>query len=257
MRFLSYNRGIIIEIVFMATPVIAANWKMHKSISDVEQFAAHFQQESLPERAQIIIAGGAHLLARMVDAFAGMPVAVAAQNMYFEEKGAFTGEISPVQLTELGVTHVIIGHSERRTLFGDTDAIVNKKVRAAIAHGLTPILCIGENADQRETGQAAKVVIEQLQAALEGVTEEQRQEIIVAYEPIWAIGTGQTATALQAEGIHSVIKEQLPAQTSLLYGGSVKPANAEELFKQPSVDGFLVGGASLEADSFAAIASVV
>lgn len=239
----------------MATPVFAANWKMHKTLSDLEHFAQGLQQEELPTNATVIIAGGAHLLPRMVDLFADTPIAVAAQNMYFEEKGAYTGEISPTQLTDIGVTHVILGHSERRTLFGETTEMINKKVHAAIQHGLTPILCIGENAEERETGQAAKVVIQQLQGALAGCDEDQIQGIIVAYEPVWAIGTGHTATSLQAEGIQSVIKEYIPAETPLLYGGSVKPANSEELFKQPSVDGFLIGGAALEPDSFAAVAS--
>lgn len=240
----------------MSTPVFAANWKMHKTMSELEQFAQGLKNETLPAHAEVIIAGSPHLLGRMVDLFADTAVKVAAQNMYFEEKGAFTGEISPAQLQDLGVTHVIIGHSERRTLFGETDEMLNKKLQSAEKHGLTPIFCIGENGEERETGQAARVVIGQIEAGLEGLSEDFKKSMIVAYEPIWAIGTGVTATPLQAEGIQSVIKEQLPAETRLLYGGSVKPDNAAELFKQPSVDGFLVGGASLEPDSFAQIWSV-
>jgi triosephosphate isomerase len=240
----------------MSTPVFAANWKMHKTMSELEEFAQGLQKETFPTSAEVIIAGSPHLLSTMVELFADTPVKVAAQNMYFEESGAFTGEISPTQLKDVGVTHVIIGHSERRNIFGETDELLNKKLQAAEKHGLTPIFCIGENLEERETGQAAKVVIGQIEAGLEGLSDEFVQNMIVAYEPIWAIGTGQTATPLQAEGIQSVIKEHLPAQTPLLYGGSVKPANAEELFKQPSVNGFLVGGASLNPQSFAQIWSV-
>lgn len=238
------------------TPVFAANWKMNKTIEEARSFIQSLKQQEIPTNSDIIIAPSAHLLPALVEECAGTPIKIAAQNMFFEDKGAFTGEISPVQLKAAGVTHVIIGHSERRTLFGETDEIINKKLHAAYAHGLTPIFCIGENAEQRETGQAARIVIEQMQTALSGLPEDFIQQLIVAYEPVWAIGTGVTATPLQAEGIQSVIKEQLPQQTRVVYGGSVNTENAAALFKQPSVQGFLIGGASLEPDSFRAIWSV-
>ena len=178
--------------------------------------------------------------------------------MYFEDKGAFTGEISPLMLKDMGATHVILGHSERRHIFGETDALIGKKMKAALSHGLTPVLCVGEKLEARKSGATFSVVREQILSGLAPATHETVEKIIIAYEPVWAIGTGWTATPEQANEVHGYIRglvsekfgEDVARRIPILYGGSVKPENAYGLIKMSEVDGFLVGGASLKADSF-------
>ena len=186
---------------------------------------------------------------------------LAAQNVHHEAKGAFTGEVSAQMLQSVGVAYVIIGHSERRTQFGEDDAVLAKKIEIALAHDLKPIVCVGESAEQREAGETDAVVVSQLKNALFGISAAAMANVVLAYEPIWAIGTGQTATPEDANAVHSRLRhaiaeqysDKIAQQTSILYGGSVKPANAEALFAEPDIDGGLVGGASLKVEDFAAI----
>jgi triosephosphate isomerase len=186
------------------------------------------------------------------------PIALGAQDVFYEIQGAYTGAISPLMLHDLECRYVIVGHSERRQHFGDDDAIVNRKLRAALAHGLRPILCVGESKAQRDAGAAEQVVVAQVRAGLMGVVAGQLAEVVIAYEPIWAIGTGDTATAADAQAMHATIRATLTALYSaelaqsvrIQYGGSVKPDNIDELMAQPDIDGALVGGASLKAESF-------
>ena len=188
-------------------------------------------------------------------------IALGAQDMYFEKDGAFTGEISGAMLSDLGCHYVILGHSERRHILGETDAFINQKVHAALALGLKPILCVGELLEERESGETEAVVRQQMQGSLEGVSAEQMLEVVIAYEPVWAIGTGKVATPEQAEAVHDDLRKMLENRydssisdrVQILYGGSVKPGNAAELLSQPNVDGALVGGASLKADDFSGI----
>ena len=197
----------------------------------------------------------------VAEALSGSNVALGAQNMYFEAKGAFTGEISAQMLMDVGCRYAIVGHSERRQYFGETDETVNKRLLAALDAGLTPIVCIGETLAQRDADETEAVVTRQIQQGLDGLTSEQASSLVIAYEPVWAIGTGRTATAGQAQEVHTFIRQRLadkfgpdPAgQVRIQYGGSVKPGNAAELLSQPDIDGALVGGASLQADSFGAI----
>lgn len=200
-------------------------------------------------------------LEAVVQVVGGSSVGVGAQNMYFEGNGAFTGELSAAMLLDVGCKYVILGHSERRALLGETDALVNQKTKAALAAGLIPIVCLGETLAQREAGHTSQVVTEQFTGSLAGLTNEQMERVVIAYEPVWAIGTGKVATPEQAEEVHAELRQLLasrfsPAvaeQVRLQYGGSVKPENAAELLSQPNIDGALVGGASLKADSFLGI----
>jgi triosephosphate isomerase len=188
----------------------------------------------------------------------GTPIALGAQDVFYEAQGAFTGAIAPAMLTDVGCSYVIVGHSERRQVFGDTDAIVNRKLRAALAAGLRPIVCVGESKPQRDGGQAEPIVTAQVRAGLADVAADQVAELVVAYEPIWAIGTGDTATSADAQAMHLAIRRTLAElygdaaaqQVRIQYGGSVKPDNVDELMAMPDIDGALVGGASLKADSF-------
>jgi triosephosphate isomerase (TIM) len=192
-------------------------------------------------------------------------VAVGAQDVYFEAEGAFTGEISTSMLIDLGCRYVILGHSERRHIIGETDALINRKVAAALSAGLTPILCVGELLAERETDQTEQVVSDQLNGSLAGLTADQVQKVVIAYEPVWAIGTGRTATPEQAQDVHAQIRQWLAKRfsqsvadkTQILYGGSAKPENVSNLLSQPDIDGGLIGGASLKADSFLSIAGAV
>lgn len=188
-------------------------------------------------------------------------VRVGAQNVFHEEEGAYTGEVSPAMLTDIGVSYVIVGHSERRSIFKEADRCVNKRVRIVLQHGMSPILCVGESLNQRESGETVAFIHSQLEMGLHGVPAEEMPEVVIAYEPIWAIGTGRTATAEQAGEVCQSIREKIATmytpeiadQVRIVYGGSVKPENAKEILAQPHVDGALVGGASLKADSFAGI----
>jgi len=243
-------------------PLIAANWKMYKTVQE----AVAYVREFLPlvegaSDVDIVVAPPFTAIHAAVNAADGSRVAVAAQDMYWEREGAFTGEISTGMLKDVGATHVIIGHSERRTKFGETDAQVNRKARAALAAGLSPIVCIGETLDERESDRTFEVLDRQVKLGLEGVSEEAVAAIAIAYEPVWAIGTGRTATSAQAQEAHAHIRGRLRAWFGhraaegcrILYGGSVKPGNTAELVGQADVDGALVGGASLDPKTFAEI----
>lgn len=239
------------------TPIIAANWKMHKTRAEASSFVEKILHAgSLPEDKQIIIAVSPTLLETMKEKTEGTNIVVAAQNMFYEEQGAFTAEVSPLQLKDIHVFTVLIGHSERRHIFGETDELIQKKIHTAVNHGIIPLFCLGETLEEREAGNAEHVVRKQLSEGLQGLNEKERKKVIVAYEPVWAIGTGKTATPEQAEEMHAVLRNELPEETRILYGGSVKPENAQELIDQPSIDGFLVGGASLEPETFKEIIEV-
>ncbi|MXY23811.1 MAG: triose-phosphate isomerase [Acidobacteria bacterium] len=246
----------------MRTPVLAANWKMHKTIAEAVAFTETF----LPlvadaDHAEIVLAPPFTALAAVAAACHGSNVATAGQDVHWEAQGAFTGEVSLAMLAEAGASHVIVGHSERRQLFGETDETVNRKARAALAGGLAPIVCVGETLDQREADETEAVLDRQVAGSLAGFDAAQVGTVIVAYEPVWAIGTGRTATPDQAQAAHAHIRSRLAglagddaaASCRLLYGGSVKPGNAAELAARPDVDGALVGGASLDPASFARI----
>ncbi|KGX86225.1 triose-phosphate isomerase [Pontibacillus litoralis] len=246
----------------MRKKVIAGNWKMNKLLNEAEGFITDVKTQvpSYDQVESVVVAPFTHLHT-LVQKAAGSDVKIGAQNMHFEESGAFTGEVSPEMLKDIGVDYVVLGHSERRELFAETDESVNKKTHAAFKHSLVPIVCVGETDEQRENNQANEIVEEQVKRALTGLTEEQVKQVILAYEPIWAIGTGKTATAEDANAmcahIRSVVKEfasEAAAESiRIQYGGSVKPANVEELLAQSDIDGALVGGASLEANSFLAL----
>lgn len=238
----------------MKTAVIAANWKMHKTIEEGIAFMQQFCNQELSNEREYIFATPDTMLSPVAEVAENTGhVSIAAQNMYFEDSGAFTGELSPFHVKDTGALYVLIGHSERRHVFGETNELLNKKMLAAETHGLTPIFCVGENEEQRNTGNAEAVVLQQLQKGLAGLSPEFLQQVIVAYEPVWAIGTGNTATVEQAEEMHAFIAQHVPNETRILYGGSVKPANASELLTQEHIDGVLVGGASLEVESFTQI----
>ena len=246
----------------MRTPVIAGNWKLFKSIG--ESVALVNELKALVTGArnvEIVVAPVFTALSRVSDAVSGSNINLAAQDCFWEEEGAFTGEVAPKLLKDAGCSHVIIGHSERRQFFGETDATVNNKVKAVISAGLTPIVCVGETLEERESGRTFSVIETQIQNSLAGITAEAVAQLIIAYEPVWAIGTGKTASDEQAQEVHFFIRGliarlfSLPASDAvrILYGGSVKPDNVKGLMTQVDIDGALVGGASLKADSFAAI----
>ena len=243
--------------------IIAGNWKMNKTPSETKAFAEQFKA-ILPKTkwCDIVVCAPTVDLSAAVRAFKDSRIAVGAENVYFEKSGAYTGEISADMLADLGVRYVIVGHSERRALFGETDEIVNKKVLAALEAGLNPIICVGESLAQREMGVTMELIALQVKSALAGVSAEQMRRCVIAYEPVWAIGTGKTATPEIAQSVHALIRTRLVevspkggASTPILYGGSVKPENAHELFAQPDIDGALVGGAALKASSFLVIAN--
>lgn len=243
----------------MRKPIIAANWKMHKTASEATSFIEEVKG-LIPTKDKVdsVVCSPALFLANLVELAKGTDLGIGAQTMHFEDQGAFTGEISPVALADLGVQYVVIGHSERREMFNETDETVNKKVLSAFKHQLTPIVCVGESLEEREANQTKELVGAQVQKALNGLTEAQVKETVIAYEPIWAIGTGKSSTAEDANEvcayIRQVINEQFSADAAaairIQYGGSVKPANIKEYMAQPDIDGALVGGASLEAQSF-------
>ncbi len=246
------------------TPVFAANWKMHKTVLEtvawLREFAALTKSLSA-DAADVIVAPPFTAIHSAAETARTGTVGIAGQNLFYERQGAFTGEVSGEMLRDAGATFVILGHSERRRLFGDTDAWVNRKVNAARRADLTPIVCIGETLEEREAGQTLDVLDRQLKAGLEGSTGDQIADLILAYEPVWAIGTGRNATAAEAGEAHTHIRRRLREwfggahadRCRVLYGGSVKPENIRELIGLEDVDGALVGGASLEARSFAGI----
>ena len=240
-------------------PIIAGNWKMNKTYQEAKHFVAEVKgQVPDAEKMESVICAPALFLEQLVNETAGYDLGIGAQTMHEEEAGAFTGEISPVQLRDIGVQYVIIGHSERRQYFNETDEAVNRKAKAALAHDLVPIMCVGETLEQRENGETNRVVEQQVAAGLEGLSGEDIGRTVIAYEPIWAIGTGKTATADDANTVCGVIRKKVSAiagneaadAVRIQYGGSVKPANADELLGKEHIDGALVGGASLESASF-------
>jgi triosephosphate isomerase len=239
--------------------LIAGNWKMNKTAADAAALAHDIVVAVVANPAvEVVICPPFTALESVAKAIDGSLVKLGAQNMHFEPSGAFTGEVSAPMLRSLFATHVILGHSERRTLFGETDELVNKKVLAALKNQLRPILCVGESLAEREAASTLKVVQAQTEKSLEGVSKELAAGVIVAYEPVWAIGTGKVATSEQAQEVHAFIRELLTKlfgepvaqRIRILYGGSMKPANAPELLAQRDIDGGLIGGASLEARSF-------
>jgi triosephosphate isomerase len=245
---------------------MAGNWKMHKdhleAIQLVQQLVYHLDVDDY-QRTEIVVVPPFTALRSIQTLIDGdrLDIGLGAQNCSYAESGAYTGEVSPSMLAKLAVSYVICGHSERRQIFGEDDETVNRKVHAVLAHGMRPILCVGETDEQREAGDAERIVSEQLRADLEGVEGGQATEIVVAYEPIWAIGTGKTATPSDANTMCGHVRAQLgerfgaetAQQMRVQYGGSVKPGNIAELMRQSEIDGALVGGASLRADDFAAI----
>ncbi len=246
----------------MRKTIIAGNWKMNHLGADAkETITGLVNRVPKDVKPEVIIAPVFPYLAQAVELTKGTPIHIAAQNMHWEEKGAFTGEVSPTMLVDIGVTHVILGHSERRTYFNETDETVNKKTKAAIAHQLTPIVCCGETLEQREEGIMQSWIEGQIEKALAGISASDVTKVVIAYEPIWAIGTGKTATAAQAQEVCAIIRQKLAAMydaatadaISVLYGGSVKGKNVAELTGSPDIDGGLVGGASLKVDDFMAI----
>lgn len=242
--------------------LIAGNWKMHLDLGEAVALArAVAEAVPDPEGVQVAVCPAHVCLDAVYNALRGSGIRLGAQNVHEADEGAFTGEVSAAMLRSVGCHYVIVGHSERRQLFGETDARIRQKVEQALRHGLVPILCVGETLAEREAGQAEAVVARQLDAALEGLTLPGPDALVVAYEPVWAIGTGHTASPAQAQEMHAAARarvarhhgEALARRLHVLYGGSMKPGNAAELLSQPDVDGGLVGGASLHAADFAAI----
>lgn len=247
----------------MRKPIIAGNWKMNNTVSEALKLVEELKPLVKDAKSEVVIAPTFIALDAVVKAVKGTNVKVAAQNMHFEENGAFTGEVSPKMLEELGVDYVILGHSERRQYFAETDEALNKKVKKAFEHGLKPILCCGETLAEREANVTNEVTGKQVKLDLAGLTKEQAAEVVVAYEPIWAIGTGKTATDEQAnETIGAIRKalgelfgEETAAKIRIQYGGSVKPENIKELLAKENIDGALIGGASLDPEKFIKMAN--
>jgi triosephosphate isomerase len=242
----------------MRKPIIAGNWKMTMSIAEAQSFIAAIKDQIDGKNVEAVICAPFTMLKDVKEATAGTAIKVGAQNMHYEESGAFTGEISVTMLKELAVDYVIVGHSERREYFNETDETVNKKVLKALEHNILPILCCGETLEQRDADKTKDVVKKQVQKGLRGVDKEGLTKIVIAYEPIWAIGTGKTATSGQANDVITYIREvvatlfgeELAAKIRIQYGGSVKPSNVAEIMSESDIDGALVGGASLQPDSF-------
>lgn len=244
----------------MRRKVIAGNWKMNKSPKDVEEFMERFPGLVSDTENEVILCVPFIDLCKAVKLSKGTNVKIGAQNMHFKDSGAYTGEISPKMLNDLNVEYVIIGHSERREYFNETDETVNLKIKAALTHDLKPIVCVGETLEQREAGITKEFVTGQVRNALKEITEDEIKKIIIAYEPIWAIGTGKTASKEDANEVCKWIREELRAlygdvadEIIIQYGGSVKSSNAKDLFEMSDIDGGLVGGASLEPEEFSKI----
>ena len=241
--------------------IIAGNWKMNMTPSEAVELVNTLKPLVANDEVDVVFCVPAIDIVPVVEAVKGTNIQVGAENMYFEEKGAYTGEISPNMLVDAGVKYVILGHSDRREYFGETNADINKKMLKAFEHGLTPIMCCGETLEQREQGVTMDFIRQQVKVGFQGITADQAKEAVIAYEPIWAIGTGKTATAEQAEEIHAYIRsiiadrygKAVADDTTILYGGSCKASNAPELFAKPDIDGGLIGGASLKAADFMGI----
>ncbi|QDU57861.1 triose-phosphate isomerase [Aeoliella mucimassa] len=247
----------------MRRTLIAGNWKMNTDHATAVALAEGVAKGAGDvENADLLVCPPFIYLESVNKALANSPVALGAQNMYAQPNGAFTGEVSASMLTDVGAEYVILGHSERRNILGETDAVVNEKTIAALEAGLVPIVCVGELLEQREAGKTAEVIEEQFKGSLAGLSAEQVAKLVIAYEPVWAIGTGKVATPEQAEEVHAGLRKlladsyngEIADTVRILYGGSVKPSNAAELMGQPNVDGALVGGASLKAEDFLGIA---
>ncbi len=246
----------------MRVPIVAGNWKMHKTAGEAEGLARDIVDAvNHVEEVEVVVCPSFTVLERVRKELAGSSVKLGAQNLHWEGEGAFTGEISAGMLLTCGCEYVILGHSERRTYFGETDATVNQRLRAALADGLTPIVCVGETIRERQCGATERVVRRQVTAAFDQVPASDAAGCVAAYEPVWAIGTGLTATPEQAETVHTSIRrvlrglynDKVARAVRIQYGGSVKPENAPDLFNRPDIDGGLIGGASLEPEAFAAI----
>jgi len=248
----------------MRTPIIAGNWKMNKTIGeamDLVKALHHGLQYPDATKFEIIVSPPYTALNKVAEFLKDSFIGVSAQDLFWEDSGAFTGAVSAPMLKDAGAEYVIIGHSERRQIFGETDGAVNKKIKAALAHNLVPIFCMGETLEEREAGKVSTVIGTQFAGGLKDLTSEQLEKMVIAYEPVWAIGTGKTATPEQAEEVHVMIRQMLAKQfgqatadvVRILYGGSVKPSNSKELLAQPNIDGGLVGGASLKAEDFIGI----
>jgi len=245
----------------MRKKYIAGNWKMNKTASEGAAFVAELAEAIGESNAKVMVAPSFAALDAVKRALGSSGILLGAQNMSAEESGAHTGEVSPAMLKDLGVATVILGHSERRALYSETDAFINRKVRLALAQGFEVILCVGETLPEREAGKAETVTLSQLDNGLAGVSEAELANVVIAYEPVWAIGTGKTATPQDADAMHAAIRKRISQTYSqkaadaiiIQYGGSVKPDNAKELLGMPNIDGALVGGASLKVADFAAI----
>ncbi len=247
----------------MRKKIVAGNWKMNTTVAEGVELAKAVAARSseVPASVKLIIAPPFTHLVPVGEAIKGTGIGLSAQNCADKEKGAYTGEVAADMLVSAGCGYTILGHSERRQYYGETDAKLVEKVKIAIAHGLSPIFCVGENLDEREAGRHFEVVTEQVKNVLYTLSAEDMAKVIIAYEPVWAIGTGKTATAEQAQEIHACIRKvvadkfgDLAGEITILYGGSCKPSNAKELFACPDIDGGLIGGAALKADDFIAIA---
>ncbi len=244
----------------MRTPIIAGNWKMHKTIEEAIDELKKLQPLVKDTTNEVVIYPSFFAVKPCIDTIQGSNISVGVQNMHFEEEGAYTGEVSPKMVGEI-TRHVLIGHSERRQYYNETDETVNNKMKAAIAHGLCPTLCIGETLEQREAEKTLEIIRTQLGSGLDGFDADKMKDVVIAYEPIWAIGTGKTATKETAQEVHANIRmllkelfgEETAEKTRILYGGSVKPANIVELMSMDDIDGGLIGGASLKADVFSDI----
>ena len=248
----------------MRKPIIAGNWKMYKTIGQAIELANGLKREFYkiePTDIDIVLCPVYTCLSEVAEVIANSNIALGGQDVYWQDEGAFTGEISAPMLKDAGCTYVIIGHSERRQFFAETNDTVNKKIKAVLKHGLLPIVCVGESLAEREANKTFDVLIDHVQNGLLGLTAEEVSRIVIAYEPVWAIGTGKTATSAQAQEAHKYIRDLLAKfynrdvanVVRIQYGGSVKPENIEEIMAQPDVDGALVGGASLKVESFSEI----
>lgn len=245
----------------MRRPLIAGNWKMHNNCAQSVELVSQLIKSVPDSEVDIVVAPPYTALSSVATVLKGSPIALAAQNIFWEESGAFTGEIAPAMLKDVGCRYVIIGHSERRQFFNETNETVNKRLKAALKASLIPIVCIGETLTEREGEKTLAVIEDQITGGFQNVSPDEMGPVIIAYEPVWAIGTGKTATPEQAQEVHHFIRElvarifgkQIADGIRILYGGSVKPDNVDHLMAQTDIDGALVGGASLKADSFARI----
>ncbi|MBN2279962.1 MAG: triose-phosphate isomerase [Candidatus Marinimicrobia bacterium] len=250
----------------MPKKIVAANWKMNKTYQEAEAFVTDFSKKILEiKKTGVILCPPFIALFNIHEKLKNTVAEVGAQNMYFEESGAFTSEISADMLKSVGAKYVILGHSERRHIFGETDQVIRKKIDRALEKGLKPIVCLGELLEERKAGKTLEVVKKQFDAAFDGLSKAEMENCIIAYEPVWAIGTGETATPEQASEVHTEIRKMLiekfdnktAENVTIQYGGSVKPSNAKELIESKNIDGFLVGGASLDSNHFSDIVHAV